>query len=261
MGKATPVILAASLLSGCPRDKPASLESGASTAGPAATNSTSEARPGSNTAEPQASPRPRSDVARYNWRKQNLTDAELAKWLGGLADPTGPTSFDATDNQLTAAGVEALSRSKLGVFETLMLSKNPIGDAGAKIIGSADKFIPMRVLWLERTKLGPDGVDALLGPSSKFTHLVQLSLNENPIGDAGAEKLSKSEKVKTLSGLYLSKTELTDRGAKALAASPHLASLEQLDVTGNALTKEGIAALKSSPHFSKTTIDVDAPNP
>jgi len=268
----TVAIIATVFLAGCHRDKPTGAESGASTGGVAKSGvdtpgevpsraPTVEATTSVPATDPGASAPPRSDVTRYRLRKRNLTDAELTKWLGTLDDSHGPTSLDARDNQLTAASVEALGKSKLEVFEVLMLSGNPIGDAGAKLIAAGQKFFPLDILWLEDTKLGPASVDALLGPSSKLRFVRDLSLSGNPIGDAGVVVLANSEKAKTLSNLYLSNVKMTDRGAKALASSPHLASLERLDVTDNALTKDGVAALKDSPHLAKTTVDVDPPSP
>jgi hypothetical protein len=204
--------------------------------------------------DPANTPPPRGDVARYHLRKQGLTDAAFEKWLASLPPPDALTSLDVRDNELTAAAMDAIDKSKLGMIEELMLSRNPLGDAGGRSIANGKKFTNTRILWMDRTKLGSDGVKSLLGKTSKLAGPNELNLSENPIGDDGVEALAASERCESLSALYLTKTGMGDRGAKALAASTHLSKLERLDISGNAVSGDVIAKLKASPGLSGAEI-------
>lgn len=201
-----------------------------------------------------ATPPPRGDVARYHLRKQGLTDAALDKWLSSLPEPSALTSLDIRDNELSAAALEAIDRSRLGMIEELMLSGNPLGDVGARSIANGAKFANTRILWLDRTKLGPEGVKSLLAKTSKLAGPSELNLSENPLGDDGIAALAASEKCEALSALYLSKTGMSDRAAEALAASSHLSKLKHLDVSGNALSRDATARLKASRALSSAEI-------
>jgi Leucine-rich repeat (LRR) protein len=194
--------------------------------------------------DPQTAPPPRSNVARYHLRKQGWKDPDVDTWLASLPEPTGLTSLDIRDNELSSAALDAIDRSRLGAIEELMLSGNPLGDAGGRSVGGGAKFQNARILWMDRTKLGRDGVESLLGKASKLTYVDELNLSENPLGDDGVAAVASSEKCENLSALYLSKVGMTDRGAAALAASQHLTKLKDLDVSGNALSKDAIDLLK-----------------
>lgn len=229
-------------LVGCPRERAAG--------GEATTKATAQGSATTSPVDLASTPPPRGDVARYNLRKQGLTDAAFDKWLASLPAPTALTSLDVRDNELSAAALDAIDRSRLGMVEELMLSGNPLGDAAGRSIASGTKFTNTRILWMDRTKLGSDGVKSLLGKTSKLAGPNEINLSGNPIGDDGVEALAASERCEALSALYLTGVGMGDRGAKALAASAHLAKLKRLDVSANELSADAIAKLKASPGLS-----------
>src|SRR5262249_30515613 len=80
--------------------------------------------------------------------------------------------------------------------------------------------------------------------------LASLDLDDNDLGDEGAEALA-SAALPGLRRLSLRYNEIGARGVKALAASSGLAGLVHLDLIGNSLTDAGVLALARSPHLKR----------
>jgi len=242
-------------LVGCPRERASAGDAKATPTSSVPVKTETTAPTGTAAVDPRDTPPPRGNVARYHLRKQGWKDPDVDAWLASLSEPTGLTSLDIRDNEISSAALDAINRSRLGMIEDLMASGNPLGDAGGRSVGSGAKFQNARILWMDRTQLGPDGVRSLLGTASKLTYVEELNLSDNPLGDDGVAAVAASVKCASLSALYLSKVGMTERGAKALATSQHLAALKHLDVGGNALGKDAIALLKS--RLPKVSVETD----
>lgn len=205
---------------------------------------------------PTPGPAPRQQVARYRLKKQNLTDEQLVKWIAEQPEARELISLDLQENKLTHVGVEALAKAKIGTATALFLSKNPIGDKGAKAIVAGDRFFSITILYLASTKITAAGVRALLDEKTGLKWIWELDLSNNPLKNAGVEAIAKSSCTKTMTSISLSNVGMTDKGARALAASPHLGKLENLYVDGNKLTPAGIKALKESKSLAKCEVYV-----
>jgi hypothetical protein len=97
--------------------------------------------------------------------------------------------------------------------DTLNLSVNHLGDAGARALAAA-----------------PPGA------------LRRLFLRDNQVGDTGAEALARAPHVWRLADLDLAENQIGDSGAKALAEAPWT-RLEYLNLRENAVGTAGARAL------------------
>lgn len=185
---------------------------------------------------------------KYSLRDQGTTDPEVIAWLAGVEPYNGLVTLDLRGNRLTADSLAALAGSQIGVVHTLLLSGNPLGDAGARVLAESPAFATLTILYLSETGLGAAGLDRMLGPDSRLEpgFLTNLDLSGNPLGDEGARILAASSRAGQLTHLELERTGLTDRGALALARSPHLGALEYLSLDGNDLTDAGVAAAREA---------------
>src|SRR5262249_19027415 len=105
------------------------------------------------------------------------------------------------------------------------------------------------LLWLRLASIGATGSGlAALRDSSNFLQLRELSLDENPLGDAGAEQLAGAD-LPQLVELRLTNTGIGPAGAPSLAASPTFAGLRLLSLDGNPVGDVGVEALARSPHL------------
>ncbi|XP_026858586.2 MHC class II transactivator isoform X1 [Electrophorus electricus] len=105
---------------------------------------------------------------------------------------------------------------------------------------------------LENNKIGDSGAEKLAGALQSLTSLKMLNLSQNSIGDAGLEKLAQAlSEVSSLQKLSLYGNLIADSGAENLAlVLPDMKSLLDLDVKYNKFTDIGAKklsnALKSS---------------
>ncbi|RYE78528.1 MAG: hypothetical protein EOO74_05170, partial [Myxococcales bacterium] len=91
----------------------------------------------------------------------------------------------------------------------LDLSRNPVGDAGARIVASAP-----------------------------LTRLLTLNLYETQVGDDGLAALVNSPSLAALTELLLPDGRVTDEGARHLLASPRFSALTRLDLRLNPAIRE-----------------------
>jgi uncharacterized protein (TIGR02996 family) len=131
----------------------------------------------------------------------------------------------------------------LTALTRLDLSRNPVADR-------LDAVRTLRGLrWLSLGTMGvtPDGLRPLF-ESDPFAHLVDLHVDGNPIGDAGAAALAEALPP-TVETLALDECELTAAGVAHLAQSPRLASVRDLVLNDCPIGTEGARALARSPHL------------
>ncbi len=136
------------------------------------------------------------------------------------------------------AGVtnEGLSRLKaLTRMESPALYNSPqVTDAGLAPLAG---FSKLQKLVITNAKIEGRGL-------APFTTLTSLSLENNPVDDAGVEILVRN---KGLSDLNLSGTKITDKAFKFIGAN--LPNLKRLNVRQTQLTDAGLEALKPLKHL------------
>lgn len=143
---------------------------------------------------------------------------------------------------LTPDGVPALAGSPLvRHLESLNLSDNPVGAAGAEALARGDAE-RLKVLHLSDAKLGKAGIEALTG-TRRLPMLRSLDLSENGLTGAAARALAGCPRLAELRWLNLSRNRIGRDGAGALARSPHVRKLERLLLLSNGLGAGGAAEL------------------
>lgn len=187
--------------------------------------------------------KPRYGESDYSGR--GLTDAQLQKLIDGGELGVRFTSLNLSGNKLTGAGVKALG-THLAMVEELDLSGNPVGDAGAAQLAGNPVFASLRVLKLARVGLTAKGVDALVGPVSRL-EVWGLTLDSNPLGDAGAAAVVRGARARYLTTLSLEDVGLSDAGARALGdAGAGLPELTHLYLGRNGLTQATADSLEQA---------------
>ena len=140
---------------------------------------------------------------------------------------------------------EALA-TKSSVITNLNLSRNDIGDSGAKSISRALVVnSSLTNLDLSRNSISDSGAESISQALAANTSLTNLDLSWNDIGDSGAESISRALVVNSsLTNLDLSRNSISDSGAEsisqALAANT---SLTNLDLSWNFIFGSGAASL------------------
>jgi uncharacterized protein (TIGR02996 family) len=93
---------------------------------------------------------------------------------------------------------------------------------------------------------------AKLVQSPLLSHIRELDLSGNELGNRGPILLSKSKHLVRLDALDLSFNEFGDKGLQALADSPVLGTLRSLQITDNGgFGVPGLRALANSPHLTE----------
>jgi uncharacterized protein (TIGR02996 family) len=106
-----------------------------------------------------------------------------------------------------------------GFLDSLDLSFNNIGGAGARALAASPTLAGLTTLILSGNGIGPAGARALAA-SPNLSGLTTLNLSGNGIGDGdgGAEALAASERLTRLTALDLSWNDIGDAGEQALRA-------------------------------------------
>lgn len=198
----------------------------------------------------------RSQFLNFRLKGQDLNDEQFIEWINKQPSYNGLIQLKLDDNRLTAKSLEALGDSDIGVPYSISLANNPIGDDGAKTLGSASKFSGTAILSLPNTKITAQGLKNLFGRGSLLAagFLMYLDLSKNDLGDTGVEIIAQSPGSKHLTDLYLDSVGMTDLGAKALAASPNFGEIRTLSISGNKLTADGVSAVRKSKNFSEEAV-------
>ncbi|XP_058632616.1 NACHT, LRR and PYD domains-containing protein 3-like isoform X1 [Onychostoma macrolepis] len=194
-----------------------------------------------------------------------LGDAGLMLISDGLKDPRCKLekltlwSCGVTDEGCAALSSALRSNSHL---RELDLSGNKLGDAGLKLIsdGLKDPRCKLEKLWLSYCGVTDEGCAALSSALRSNSHLRELGLTGNKLGDAGLKLISdglKDHRCK-LEKLWLSDCGVTDEGCAALSSALRSNShLRELSLSRNNLRAAGlklISALKDDPHYKLETL-------
>jgi Ran GTPase-activating protein (RanGAP) involved in mRNA processing and transport len=184
---------------------------------------------------------------------------QLYKLLESIACCTSLKKVKIAQNDLDADAVEHLVRAILKnkantLLESLDLSFNRLGDAGARHLSTLFKSIDLKELILSGTKVGNDGTVAL-GRALSGSQLRVLNLRENQVGAKGCQAIAQALPHSHLEELILHFNTIKDDGAIALgrALSVESTSLRVLHLRQNQINIQGGLALARSL-FSNTTL-------
>jgi uncharacterized protein (TIGR02996 family) len=113
------------------------------------------------------------------------------------------TTLDLSNNCFGVAGVHALARSAgFGLLKKLSLSHCKLDNEAAANLGLWSSLKTVVTLELGGNRLSAAGLEQLL-ESLELGHLQSLTLNGNPLGDAGAAYLAGSNRTASITGLDL----------------------------------------------------------
>ncbi|XP_076159758.1 NACHT, LRR and PYD domains-containing protein 3-like isoform X2 [Alosa pseudoharengus] len=157
------------------------------------------------------------------------------------------------NNKISSAGcvamVSALRENPQHLLE-LDLSGNEPGDDGVELLASAlrEQHCRLHTLKLNECNLTKSSC-AAVASVLKGSHLKELALSHNNLGDSGVKLLSEElqHAICTLEALSLASCGVTHEGCACLASAlrSNPGHLQQLDLTGNALGDQGRALLLS----------------
>jgi Leucine-rich repeat (LRR) protein len=140
--------------------------------------------------------------------------------------------------KITDLGIDASwSKESVTSVRELILSDNPIGDAGVKSLsaGMAHAVPCLNTVDFTGCGLGDNGVSHLV--SSPFCEQLQvLRLSRNQISDRGALAIASAPYLTALKALTLENNEIGEPGIKGLAESAALVNLTGLSIGGAHLT-------------------------
>jgi uncharacterized protein (TIGR02996 family) len=150
-------------------------------------------------------------------------------------------SLNVTANGLTAKALADLGGG-MSTLETLVLTANPIGDAGLEALRGWQHLDRLATLYLSKCRISAAGVDALLG-GAPLARLGKLCLSHNRLDDVvGAAIASRAARLPALRHLELQETGVGTGAVTAVMAAT-LPQLATLDVRKNAIAAEDVAAL------------------
>ncbi|XP_051717621.1 NACHT, LRR and PYD domains-containing protein 12-like isoform X11 [Ctenopharyngodon idella] len=160
-----------------------------------------------------------------------------------------------------AALASALRSNPSSHLRDLNLSENNLGDSGVKIVSAVleNPHCKLEKLWLSKCGVTDEGCAALASAlrSNPSSHLRDLDLSENNLGDSGVKTVSavlENPHCK-LEKLWLRKCGVTDEGCAALASalrSNPSSHLRELGLYENNLTHSEVKLLndlKDDPHY------------
>ncbi|XP_048051933.1 NACHT, LRR and PYD domains-containing protein 12-like isoform X5 [Megalobrama amblycephala] len=189
----------------------------------------------------------------------------LTRLSDGLKDPHCKLEkLKLIQCNITDKGCAALAsalRSNSHLRE-LDLTVNKIGDEGLMLLsdGLMDPNCKLEKLMLSQCNITAEGCAALVSALRSNSHLRELDLSMNKIGDEGLMLLSDGLKDLhcKLEKLELGCCEITAEGCAALASALRSNShLRELYLTGNSLREasvESLSALKDDPHYKLETL-------
>ncbi|XP_051717713.1 NACHT, LRR and PYD domains-containing protein 3-like isoform X25 [Ctenopharyngodon idella] len=208
---------------------------------------------------------PSSHLRYLNLSENNLGDSGVKIVSAVLENPHCKLEkLRLNDCGVTDEGCAALAsalRSNPSHLRDLNLSENNLGDSGVKIVSAVleNPHCKLEKLWLSKCGVTDEGCAALASAlrSNPSSHLRDLDLSENNLGDSGVKTVSavlENPHCK-LEKLWLRYCGVTDEGCAALASalkSNPSSHLRYLGLTENNLTHSEVKLLndlKDDPHY------------
>jgi uncharacterized protein (TIGR02996 family) len=162
--------------------------------------------------------------------------------------------LDLTHNDIGPHGaVGLLTSARLANLEALRLGENQAG--GERFLAlppRGDRGSCLKQLDLSGNGLSAPAVEGLID-RGYLSAAERLTLNRNPLGDAGAKALAATPAVRALRVLELQGCRIEDRGVQALAGSLFLSGLTELELTNNPFGDVALQAMLDSPHLRNLT--------
>jgi uncharacterized protein (TIGR02996 family) len=186
-------------------------------------------------------------------RENELHNAQRNRFTSGLGGLIKNVEFRrGVPDSVTVDTAVFLERGD-GLFASVRVRKlRLLDEAGLlpKLIHSP-LLTHVRELDLCDNGLGNGGVD-LLTRSPHLKHLEELDLSFNGMDDRGVTALARASSLPALTALALNdNVAITADGVKALAESPFFAGLMDLDVAGNDIGEAGVRFALESPALAR----------
>ena len=150
--------------------------------------------------------------------------------------------LDISSNNIGSNGVNAIANAleHCTHLEELSVSDNIIGDDGACIIASSLGHYAQSLhkLDISSNYIGSKGVNAIANALKQCTHLKELIVSDNIIGDDGASIITSTfgHYAQCLHKLSMNNNHIGSKGCEAIAeALRHCVNLKQLDLSYNYL--------------------------
>ncbi|KAG2382409.1 hypothetical protein C9374_005611 [Naegleria lovaniensis] len=168
-------------------------------------------------------------------------------------------SLNLARNNIGHNGIIHICKSKTMRHLTFLdLTGTKIKDQGANALGSSSSYLKkLKVLRLDDSKLGCNGIEVMFSTGSNFKHLTELSMRDNRnIGypNQSIEILASCAALRNLTILDLSRCNIADEGIKALCENgEHFTQLSELNVSFCNLTTRSLQYLLQCDCFQQLT--------
>ena len=156
--------------------------------------------------------------------------------------------LDLSRNRIGDGGARAIAGSpRMARFQHLILHRCGVGD-GARALAASPYLGALRSLWLGSNPLGPLGA-AAVAASPHWAQLAELDLGGDELGTDGANLLADRWSLPAVTSLGLAFNQIGSAGAQAIARARGLASLTELRLGNNEIDADGACAIAESAHL------------
>ena len=165
-------------------------------------------------------------------------------------------------NNLTSQEAPAIS-DRMKILEDLQISRNRLGDEGAKWLSSGIKASStLTNLDIQDNDIGDTGAKAIAYSLIQNTSLKKLCMNRNVIGCCGATEIGIAlTKNSTLQRIDIDSNKIGKSGAMAIAESLlHNTSLKALYMNDNSVGQDGAIAIADSVLHNTSLVILDLCN-
>jgi hypothetical protein len=154
------------------------------------------------------------------------------------------------DERLDDQAIERWLRCSNNSQVTELALAGGITDPGARRLAGDDRLTKLRSLALFRSKIGPEGISAIISSKLLGGGLRRLLLGRNQLGEAGVSAIAGDTKIADLELLDLDCNRLDGPAIEALTRAPLLAGVRTLNLSNNPIGAEGCAALADCAYLS-----------
>ncbi|KAL6460362.1 hypothetical protein MHYP_G00303280, partial [Metynnis hypsauchen] len=186
------------------------------------------------------------NLDKFDLKKYNTSDDVLLKLLPVFAESRTADLSRCNLTKKSCAALASVLSSESSRLRELNLNWNKLGDSGVKLLfpGLKNRFCKLETLWLTDCNITREGCVFLSSAlKSQPSHLRELSLSNNKLGDSGVKELcvGLGNPLCKLKTLRLMSCNITDKGcadlASALKSNPK--HLRELDLIRNKEIRNG----------------------